>query len=109
MQYTYGLDVLERCSHIVSGTVVGLARRAGRGERVVLELNGKDDQIVAEDGAAGHWAPGGARPPRQPQPRAPHGSRSRPSATATTTAALRPRAQARSLSHSSCGTWTRTT
>jgi hypothetical protein len=48
MAYVYGMDVHDKCQHVVSGTVQGLKHR---GERVVLELNGKDDQVIGEDGA----------------------------------------------------------
>lgn len=47
MEYVHGFDVQGRCSHLVTGTVSGL--RAA--ERVVLELNGRDDLIVHQDGA----------------------------------------------------------
>jgi len=50
MTYMYGRDVHEMCEHIVSGRVIGLGGPRAA-DRVVLELNGKDDQIVNRDGA----------------------------------------------------------
>ncbi|KAJ1637416.1 hypothetical protein T492DRAFT_1126108 [Pavlovales sp. CCMP2436] len=42
------MDVREKSSHIVSGSLFGLPHH---GENVVLVLNGQDDQIVERDGA----------------------------------------------------------